>query len=89
MALSLGSGASRFKIADGNLGILQEYLRRDPESYKDEFLEQFQHFLQFVKLLELEPQLHRSSVEQLLEVVNFLTGVAFCYPGTIYKFFEI
>lgn len=83
MASVLGSSAYCLKIAYGNLGILQEYLRRDPESYQEEFIEQFQHFLQFVKLLELEPHLHPSSVDQLLEVINFLTAVVSYYPGKL------
>lgn len=62
-----------------------ENIRRDPESYKDEFMEQFEHFLQFAKLLEIDPCLHRSSVDQLLKVVNFLTAVVFCYPGFLFK----
>uniref|UniRef100_A0A915DYR8 Protein SDA1 n=1 Tax=Ditylenchus dipsaci TaxID=166011 RepID=A0A915DYR8_9BILA len=81
-----GFSASRFKLADGNLGLLQEYLRKDPESYLEEFSEQFHHFVQSMKLLELQPKMHRMGVEQLLEVVNFIASIAFNYPAKAKEF---
>lgn len=70
----------------GNLVLLNECLRRDPESYHDEFMEQFQHFLQFLKLLELEQDLHRSSIDKLNEVLNFLITSVVCYKGSSFNF---
>lgn len=87
--LSVGSAASRSKIGaigggggDGNLALLQEYLRRDPESYREEFGEHFRHFQQSMRLLELQPRApNRMGVEPLAELVNFLASVAHGFPG--------
>lgn len=94
MALSMHN---RRSVADGNLGLLQvsfhficmvdrrgcfqEFVRKDPESYREEFVEQFHHFQQTMKLLQLQPAMHRMEIQPLLELVTFLSGVAFCYPG--------
>jgi hypothetical protein len=76
MALNAaGSAANRFKLTDGNLGLLQEYLRRDPESYAEEFAEQFHHFLQSIKLLELQPQMHRMGNPFISYEVVYETGI--------------
>ncbi|KAI1724811.1 SDA1 domain-containing protein [Ditylenchus destructor] len=88
MALN-GSSASRFKLAEGNLSLLQEFIRKDPDSYKDEFLEQFHHFMQSMKLLELQPHLDRSTVDQLIDIANFIATVAFCYPDKAKEFVDV
>ena len=46
-AISSGSAqGGRYKLSEGNLNLLQEFLRRDPDSYRDEFIQQFHHFQQ-------------------------------------------
>uniref|UniRef100_A0A914WUG2 Protein SDA1 n=1 Tax=Plectus sambesii TaxID=2011161 RepID=A0A914WUG2_9BILA len=75
------SGVSgRYLAAAHNLGLLQELVRKDPESYKEEFLEQFRHYETTLRLLELQPHQHRMDLDPLLEVVNFLSTVAPSYP---------
>lgn len=37
---------ARYKLSEGNLNMLQEFLRRDPDSYREEFIQQFHHFQQ-------------------------------------------
>lgn len=80
-SLDTGSSTNRYKVSEGNLNLLQEYVRKDPDSYREEYTEQLQHFFQTVKLLEIQPKIHRMSVDQVAEVVNFLASVSYCYPG--------
>jgi len=48
VAEAMGGSAhgSRYKLSEGNLNMLQEFLRRDPDSYREEFVQQFHHFEQ-------------------------------------------
>lgn len=68
-------------MTDKNLGLLQELVNKDPESYKEEFVEQFQHYLQTMKLLHLQPSQHRMDLQPFLELINFLSYVSFRYPA--------
>ncbi len=76
----MSSFAGRFSATNGNLSLLQEFVRKDPESYKDEFLEQYHHYVQTLKLLQLQPHQHRSDLQALINSVNFLATVAPHYP---------
>lgn len=60
LSLNEASASSRrLKVCEGNLALLKEKLAADPDSYVAEFGEQFEHFQRHLKLLELQPQLHR------------------------------
>jgi hypothetical protein len=69
------------RIDGSNLELLQEFLRKDPESYYEEFLERFTHFIELGKLLQIQPSVHRMELNPLLELITFLGSVAFSYPG--------
>lgn len=69
------------RLDGDNLGLLQEFVRKDPESYKEEFDEQLVHFIELGKLLQIQPTMHRMDIQPLLELTNFLSSVAFCFPG--------
>lgn len=77
--LVLNSNVGR--VDGSNLGLLQEFLRKDPESYHEEFMERFTHFIELGKLLQLQPSVHRMELNPLLELINFLGSVATCYPS--------
>ncbi|MFH4976396.1 hypothetical protein AB6A40_003105 [Gnathostoma spinigerum] len=80
------SGQGKFDVCDRNLGLLQEMINRDAESYEEEFMEQFQHYLQAMKLLALQPSQHRMDLQPLLELVVFLSSVAWHYPKSAVEF---
>lgn len=63
-------------MSERNLGLMMEIIRKDPESYREEFQEQFDHYLHTMKLLHLQPQQHRMELQPLLESVTFLSGLA-------------
>uniref|UniRef100_A0A8R1HVC8 Protein SDA1 n=2 Tax=Caenorhabditis japonica TaxID=281687 RepID=A0A8R1HVC8_CAEJA len=88
---SVGTGAnsgrvSRFTMSERNLGLMQEIIRKDPESYKEEFLEQFNHFVQTMKLLHLQPEQTRQEMQSLMDSVLFLSGLAKHYPKEAKQF---
>ena len=72
--------SGRYNAACRNLALLQDLLKKDPESYRDEFLEQYQHYQQILKLLTLDPHQNQSQIEPLLSVINFISQVCHKYP---------
>jgi hypothetical protein len=72
---------------EGNISLLQEHIRRDPDSYRAEFLDRHRHFLQLMRLLVLQSAgdqhvgQQRALAQSVVELTNFLASVAFCYPG--------
>ncbi|KJH53761.1 NUC130/3NT domain protein [Dictyocaulus viviparus] len=77
---------SRYAMCERNLGLMMELIRKDPESYKEEFLLQFDHYLHTMKLLHLQPQQHRMELQPLLESITFLSGLAKYYPEQAKEF---
>ncbi|XP_058057834.1 protein SDA1 homolog isoform X1 [Anopheles bellator] len=59
-----------------NLPQLQNLIKRDPDSYRDEFLQQFHHFQSVLDIFRLEPDKENKS---LCESIMFLAQVAQCY----------
>ncbi len=54
---------------------LQNLIKRDPEGYKEEFLQQYQHFKSSLAILQVQPD----SVEDHFEaLVMFLSHVISC-----------
>ncbi|KAK0409525.1 hypothetical protein QR680_004597 [Steinernema hermaphroditum] len=78
----------RFYLRDKGLCVLQELIRKDPESYKEEFTEQFHHFIQTAKLIHLQPSQHQMDIQPLLELVTFLASVGFNYSEEAKQFAE-
>jgi len=64
--------SSRYVGLENNLASLQDLLKRDPESYKEEFLQQFRHYEHTLKLFQLQPSLDSS---KLIEIATFLCQV--------------
>lgn len=60
-----------------NLPQLQNLIKRDPESYKDDFLCQYRFFQSSLAVFELNPGDYSKSLE---EIVMFLAQIAKCYP---------
>ncbi|XP_018804398.1 PREDICTED: protein SDA1 homolog [Bactrocera latifrons] len=66
-----------------NLPQLQNLIKRDPESYKDDFHQQYQHFLSSLEVFALNPSEENKSLDEL---VMFIAQVAQCYPSECEKF---
>ncbi|XP_029049878.1 protein SDA1 homolog [Osmia bicornis bicornis] len=66
-----------------NLPQLQNLIKRDPESYKEEFLQQHQHYKSILEVFRLTPNKFNKSLD---EIVIFLAQVAHCYPDTLQSF---
>ncbi|XP_044732811.1 protein SDA1 homolog [Chrysoperla carnea] len=66
-----------------NLPQLQNLIKRDPESYKEEFLQQYTHFLSVVELFRLTPA---ENNKQFDDLIMFIAQVAHCYPEDLKTF---
>nr|CAG4636021.1 EOG090X030C [Eubosmina coregoni] len=60
-----------------NLPQLQNLLKRDPASYKDEFLQQHRHYNSTRVVFEMKPDQYNKGLDDL---VMFLAQVAHCFP---------
>lgn len=58
-----------------NLPQLQNLIKRDPDSYKEEFLQQYRHFLSILEIFRLTPDKENKSLDEL---VIFIAQV--CFP---------
>ncbi|KAJ2158777.1 Severe Depolymerization of Actin [Coemansia sp. RSA 552] len=66
-----------------NLPQLQNLIKRDPSSYKEEFEQQLQHFEASLAIFELKPD---SEAKEFGEAIGFLAQVARCYPERSARF---
>uniref|UniRef100_A0A336K2S0 Protein SDA1 n=1 Tax=Culicoides sonorensis TaxID=179676 RepID=A0A336K2S0_CULSO len=66
-----------------NLPQLQNLIKRDPESYKDNFLQQFRHYESVLEIFKLSPDKENKKLDEL---VMFLAQVAQCYPEELKTF---
>ncbi|RKP35672.1 SDA1-domain-containing protein [Dimargaris cristalligena] len=66
----------RAALLPNNLPQLQNLIKRDPLSYKEEFLQQWKHFESSLVLLRLKPEDEGKNVGEL---VMFLAQVCSCY----------
>ena len=55
-----------------NLAQLQNLIKRDSESYKEEFLQQWKHFQSTIEVFKLDPS---REPESITEVMNFIAQV--------------
>uniref|UniRef100_A0A3P8TRQ5 Protein SDA1 n=1 Tax=Amphiprion percula TaxID=161767 RepID=A0A3P8TRQ5_AMPPE len=69
------SGRQSNKLPN-NLPQLQNLIKRDPQSYVDEFLQQYRHYQSNVQIFKLQPD---KSNKELAELVMFLAQVGHCY----------
>lgn len=49
-----------------NLPQLQNLIKRDPESYREEFLQQYNHFLSILEVFRLNPDQQNKSLDELV-----------------------
>lgn len=66
-----------------NLPQLQNLIKRDPESYKDNFLQQYRHYESVLEIFKLSPDKENKRLDEL---VMFLAQVAQCYPTELKTF---
>ncbi|KAJ1930371.1 Severe Depolymerization of Actin [Tieghemiomyces parasiticus] len=66
----------RAALLPNNLPQLQNLIKRDPLSYKEEFLQQWKHFESSLDLLRLKPE---EEAKHFGELVMFLAQVCHCY----------
>ncbi|KAJ8681474.1 hypothetical protein QAD02_017261 [Eretmocerus hayati] len=66
-----------------NLPQLQNLIKRDPESYKEEFLQQHRHYQSTLDVFNFTPDKFNKSLDEL---VMFLAQVAHCYPDNLRTF---
>lgn len=66
-----------------NLPQLQNLIKRDAESYKEEFYQQYRHFQSTLQVFELKPDVFNAALDEL---VMFLAQVAKCYQDVLREF---
>ncbi|KAG8010789.1 Protein SDA1-like protein [Nibea albiflora] len=69
------SGRQSNKLPN-NLPQLQNLIKRDPQSYVEEFLQQYRHYQSNVQIFRLQPD---KPNKELAELVMFLAQVGHCY----------
>jgi len=73
-------GKSNNNKLPNNLPQLQNLIKRDPESYKDEFQQQHSHFQSQLQIFQLKPS---ENNELLADLSIFLAQVSHCYPDEL------
>nr|CAG4646896.1 EOG090X030C [Megafenestra aurita] len=66
-----------------NLPQLQNLLKRDPASYKDEFMQQYRHYNSTRLVFEMKPDQYNKDLDDL---VMFLAQVAHCFPQDLVQY---
>ncbi|KAL6050506.1 hypothetical protein QOT17_019758 [Balamuthia mandrillaris] len=62
---------------------LQNLCKRDPDSYRDEFLLQYRHYQTEMEIFKLKPS---KDPEAFAALINYLSQVAACYPQQLAEF---
>ncbi|KAK7061025.1 Severe Depolymerization of Actin [Paramarasmius palmivorus] len=70
-------------LLTANLPQLQNLIKRDPAGYKEEFLQQWNHYNSIRQIFHLNPEEHAA---QFRELVAFIAQVATCYPKETSEF---
>lgn len=65
---------------ESNLPQLQNLMKRDPESYLDEFQKQWQYFHTLMTAFQLQPTRYN---EKLDTMINFIAQVSHCYKDEV------
>ncbi|CAH1968389.1 unnamed protein product [Acanthoscelides obtectus] len=68
-----------------NLPQLQNLIKRDPQSYYEEFMQQYQHLQNTIKVFYFSPQAPNKTLEDLM---MFMAQIAHCYPKELKTFPE-
>ncbi|CAG8548780.1 4568_t:CDS:10 [Scutellospora calospora] len=67
----------RSTLLPNNIPQLQNLIKRDPLSYKEDFLQQYRHYESQLTILQLKPD---EEAEEFGNLVTFISQVAQCYP---------
>lgn len=67
----------RAAILPSNIILLQNVVKRDPESYHDEFLQQYAHYQSLRDIFLSNPSSYN---EEFGDLIGFVTAVCNCYP---------
>ncbi|QRW01355.1 hypothetical protein RhiLY_00352 [Ceratobasidium sp. AG-Ba] len=81
MTRKVGRGA----LLTSNLPQLQNLIKRDPVGYREEFLQQWNHYDSIRRIFELKPD-DDAQAERFRELVTFISHVAQCYPKDTAEF---
>jgi len=76
------SDRNRNKLPN-NLPQLQNLVKRDPDSYREEFLQQFRHYESNLQIFKLDPS---NANKTLGDLVMFISQVAHCYTDELEHF---
>ncbi|TIB70754.1 SDA1-domain-containing protein [Wallemia mellicola] len=77
------SKSNRGALLLDNLPQLQGLIKRDPDGYKDEFIQQYNHYQSQMKIFQLQPN---SDLDKFSDLVGFIAQVASCYPKETAEF---
>lgn len=75
----------RAAILPTNIILLQNVVRRDPESYHEEFLQQYAHYESLRDIFLLNPSASDKG-ENFAELIGFVSAVCSCYPKETVNF---
>lgn len=80
----------RAALLPTNIALLQNLVRRDPQSYKEEFLLQFKHYQSLRDIHVSAPATEESSesAQEFAELIGFVSQVCICYPKETAQFPE-
>ncbi|CUA77184.1 Protein sda1 [Schizosaccharomyces pombe 972h-] [Rhizoctonia solani] len=81
MTRKVGRGA----LLTSNLPQLQNLIKRDPVSYRDEFIQQWGHYDSIRRIFALKPD-DDAQAERFRELVTFISHVSQCYPKETAEF---
>lgn len=78
---------SRAAVLPTNIALLQNLIRRDPQSYEEEFKLQQQHYNSLRDIFMQNPR-SAAGHEEFVELVGFITQMCSCYPKQTQSFPE-
>ncbi|KAI0713306.1 actin cytoskeleton organization and cell cycle progression protein [Earliella scabrosa] len=70
-------------LLTSNLPQLQNLIKRDPPAYKEEFLQQWNHYNSIRQIFQINPD---ENAQHFRELVSFIAQVAQCYPKETAEF---
>lgn len=70
-------------LISSNLPQLQNLIKRDPVAYKEDFLQQWNHYNSIRQIFTIHPEEH---AQHFRELVAFIAQVATCYPKETAQF---
>jgi protein SDA1 len=76
-------GSGRGALLASNLPQLQNLIKRDPAAYKEEFLQQWNHYNSIRQIYLLNPTEH---AQNFRELSAFIAQVSTCYPKETAQF---